>query len=498
MSVEKGSVGKVDNPGSILPATVHVSVPSGTSKVVQSSALGMSYGSPGGASAASTLLRNVKQDVESEEEGKKKKGKGGGKREKGAKFVDANKHLMKKGILELDPCVAKDSVSRLSDQQPGTSATLPPQHSPRSHPTDTCRPVLFYQSAAVPDTLVGRDGSGVQTGVLVAGAGGSMRMLENGTSPNEGRPFLYPGDLSGDQRWEEERARTISEQASSPDSGYGNTPDNVGTEQSSESSRMALKQHLAVSSGPSRSASERSSSSDSVTLTRDQAFSDHGASFCGGDMSLSQGGKIRVGLDSDADVQLPSIPTHAGSAVGNFADHRTPAEGMGPHKPHLFLTQSVATQNAPNTTEQPPLSADTPRRYDPFSRQFVQSLGPSEEAQRYHFPSLHHNPPGHEVSPLHSVSTVSMLERTSTQGGENQEARTRPRGRAYQLSPTSSQSEWTQGVKKRRKRSQSQPSLGESYTHVVESLIWLHVHVRQYILYTCIYMYMFMLSRHLF
>ena len=118
---------------------------------------------------------------------------GRAKRDKGAIFLDANKDLMKKGIIELD--------SGIHGQLPVLSSALQPS---QSSPSDSCRSPSPFQNNNV-------HSGDVQVGVLVAGAGRSMRIsriLENNGSPND---RLHP---------------VRHEQVSHPDN---NTPDTMRT-----------------------------------------------------------------------------------------------------------------------------------------------------------------------------------------------------------------------------------------------------------------------------
>ena len=272
-------------------------------------ALGVSYAGTGSEASASTLLRTVKQGAESEDDSRKRRGRGagGGKklRDRSPKFLNANKHLMKKGILELDSRSQNDKII------PSSSSTLPPSlpGSTASRPNEVSRPHSFY-AATLPNGLPSGEApviSEVTTGgVLVAGAGSSMRMLRKQSSDEQQSLALRLVNSGG-------------QLAFSPDSGYGNTPDAMGTP--SDRQQLSVLANGGVSTqhqqrqpqhgvGPggsgdhtrNRLPSDRTSSSESITVTTTAAqdtptatLGDTPASFCGGNMSLSQGAKFTIG-----------------------------------------------------------------------------------------------------------------------------------------------------------------------------------------------------------
>lgn len=120
--------------------------------------------------SASVLLRNLKQGAESEEENRKKKVKGGSKTEKNARGAGGNRGLTKKGILEIDLRLSGGfrSEEDISHWTTDTSC----KHSSSSLDRD----VLHDYKP--------------QTGVLVAGAHGNMRMLESGGSSKSFDSYL--------------------------------------------------------------------------------------------------------------------------------------------------------------------------------------------------------------------------------------------------------------------------------------------------------------------
>lgn len=449
--------------------------------MAQNSALGVSYGSPRGGSAASKLLRNVKEEVEIEEEGgRKKKAKGGGKREKGQRLVETNKHLMKKGILDLDSYSTTRNRGRRHGS--GLTSTLPHSVTPRAHSADMRRPVSHYGYAFVPEATQSR----VNSGVLVAGAGGNMRVLENGASPTGGQSFQFPQDASEKypslSKWVEEPARAAGEQAASPDSGYGNTPDNVRTEQSDDGRRLAAKAKSQDHDNSSQCTSEGYSTCDSVNVTREQMYCDHGASFGSEDLSMVQGVKFSFGSETDSGVQLPSPPsrtTTAGPATYLPTDDQTSLEGNR-RVPQHVLPQTSSSHSAPETKRGPelPLSADTPRHYDPFSREFESSPGPTEGGQQCQFLSLNANALDYGINPLRTISSTPRLDKLDMQSTEvNYKAK--HRDRVYQLKSTASHNE---RLKARRQRSASQPMIAYPgmYMYVL-------VHESCDVQYLCIY-----------
>jgi hypothetical protein len=164
----------------------------------------------------------VKQGLTNEDD--RLSGECGARRDKGAIFLDANKDLMKKGIIELD--------SSVHGQLPVLSSALQPS---QSSPSDRSpSPFQIKHECNV-------NSGEVQIGVLVAGAGRSMRILENSESPNSRlRPVRH-------------------EQASYPDS---DTPDTLRTGDGMISVPLAL--------------SPRASDSDSLEGGVGAAFSDCG------------------------------------------------------------------------------------------------------------------------------------------------------------------------------------------------------------------------------
>ena len=428
--------------------SVGVSVPA-TGSVVRNSALGVSYDN-GAESSASHLLRSVKQGVESEEDGRKRKGKagGGGKKDKGARFVNANnKHLIKKGILELD------STTRV--RHPNSSSTLPPSLSLNSHQSDiSCRPMSFC--AATADTAtVNESSETLGRGVLVAGTGGSMRMLKDFPDEYRTSPYL------------------VSSQAFSPDSGYGNTPDTLkhDEQQQSMTNGMTTVERTAVTGSTfSHSASDRTSSSDSVAVTTAATATngDCTPSFCGGKMSLPHGGKFGVGEVVNTSFPVPSGP------VSSVKVATLDSEGKTAGNTSSVLSDSSSSTVVQSVSHQHPHSAaNTPHHDSPFSGTFPLSPGPSESAQHFHFPGENKTPPTtartHKPSPPHPSLSLSIhpslthLNRTSPRHAHS--GRESPDGTGIRRPQVSTPTQRELKERRRNGRSMSQPltaTLGES------------------------------------
>ena len=358
--------------------SVGVSIPA-TGVVVRNSALGVSYEGTSPEATASTLLRSVKQGMENEEDTRKRRGKGvgGGKKlkDKSPRFVNANKHLIKKGILELD--------SRASDNNiHASSSTLPPSlPSTASRSKESLRPHSFCitSSNGLPgDVPIVNDIK--PGGVLVAAARGSMRMLREQSPEDQQSVLCHPGGNPAGQL------------AFSPDSGYGNTPDAMRT----QSSSMTIDggglstQRLTVTSNHtlSRSSSGRTSSSESVGVmtvpngSTSMTHTDPSNSFCGGNMSLSQGAKFTIGEAVNTNffpVNSPSIPLPNSETT-------TERKDKSPNSSSSSSLSSV-TQNSHmiGTKHLSPNSADTAHNYNPFSSNFALSPGPTERAQTFQF-----------------------------------------------------------------------------------------------------------------
>ena len=215
MAVQRNSPStKADASSSTRP--ISASVSSVTGGLVRNSVLGLPW------DTVSTAPCNVKQGLTNEDD--RLSGECGARRDKGAIFLDANKDLMKKGIIELD--------SSVHGQLPVLSSALQPS---QSSPSDRSpSPFQIKHECNV-------NSGEVQIGVLVAGAGRSMRILENSESPNSRlRPVRH-------------------EQASYPDS---DTPDTLRTGDGMISVPLAL--------------SPRASDSDSLEVGVGAAFSDCG------------------------------------------------------------------------------------------------------------------------------------------------------------------------------------------------------------------------------
>ena len=328
---------------------------------------------------ASALLRTVKQGVESEEEGRKRRGKGGGgggKREKtNGKFLNANKQLMKKGILEFE--------SRAGDSD--RSSTLP--HTSTSPQHNNFRPLSVYTTSPPNTFSADATPTDLRPGVLVAGPGGSMRRVFRDQSPTDVLP--YPGNSV--------------QLAFSPDSGYGNTPDGVRHSdqqpQAANTSTNAL--NLPRNGSSSRSNSERTSSSDSVgvTVTIDSGVGgESSTSFCGADMSVPRPAKFRIGeavTTAFPTISSPPLPSNGGTPLESETGrdrHHNPAS------PSHSLTQTV------NKTPGHLISSEnSPRHYNPYSINFPLSSGPKGETQVFQF-----NPQVTTSSMTHGVSTPAL------------------------------------------------------------------------------------------
>ena len=211
-------------------------VSSVTGGLVRKSVLGLPW------DAVSAAPCNVKQGLTSEDEKLSVEGRPRG--DKSAILLDANKDLMKKGIIELD--------SGIHGQLPVLSSALQPS---QSSPSDSCRSPSPFQMKHECNVHSGD----VQVGVLVAGAGRSMRILENNGSPNDG---FHP---------------VRHEQESYLDS---DTPDTMKTGDS-----------LPYAISPRAS---ESSSLESIATARDAVISDLGAPLC------SQG---KLPSDTKSDVR---------------------------------------------------------------------------------------------------------------------------------------------------------------------------------------------------
>lgn len=393
MSVESGGclATSVSPSNSLSVAASPAASTTGT--VVRSTALGVTYeaddpgaraGSPEPtpATTASALLRIVKQGVESEEEGRKRRGRGGGgKREKNGKFINANKQLMKKGILEFDSRAGGgDRASTL----PHTSSSTPRQHNHiRPLSVYTTSPPNNFPTDVAPSDL--RPG-----GVLVAGAGGSMRRVYRDQSPTDVLP--YPGNSV--------------QLAFSPDSGYGNTPD--GMRHSDQQSQHPQPTNTTTATatlnlpqnGSSRSNSERTSSSDSVgmTVALDSGTAvDSSTSFCGANMSMPH--PVKFGIGEAVNTVFPPVqsPTSTAAPTSSRAPSSSESSRDKKHKPDSCVTQSIG--GAPDRL---PTSTTSPQHYNPYSINFSFSPGPTGQAQQFQFATLP------DSSMTHGISTPSL------------------------------------------------------------------------------------------
>ena len=322
---------------------------------------------------ASALLRTVKQDVESEEEGRKRRGKGGGgggKREKtNGKFLNANKHLMKKGILEFE---SRAGDSDRSSTFPHSSST-PPQH-------NNFRPLSVYTTSPPNTFSADAAPTDVRPGVLVAGPGGSMRRVFRHQSPTDVLPY------SGNS----------VQLALSPDSGYGNTPDGMRHSDQQPQAANTNALNLPRNEGSSRSNSERTSSSDSVgvTVTIDSGVGgESSTSFCGAHMSVGIGEAVTTAFPA---IPSPPLPSNGGTPLESETGrdrHHNPAS------PSHSITQTVNKTPGHLTS-----TANSPRHYNPYSINFPLSPGPKGETQVFQFS----NPQITTTSMTHGVSTPSL------------------------------------------------------------------------------------------
>lgn len=242
--------------------SIGISIPSISSKADSNPALVTSCESTSSGLSASLLLRNLKQGAENEEENiKKKRMKGGGKSARG---IDGNKELMKKGILEIDLQQSSGLHSRMVE---GATCSTPLFSETFDSNTDSnFKPI----SCSPSDSSSAFDGSKQQTGVLVAGAHGSMRMLESEGS--------FDGYIS----------------TSSPESGYGNVASNMKTEHSvgSESMRSTCKS----ANSTSNLSTNDSGSEYTCTMTLNAWAGDHVTSYSSRNMLFAQEGKVHVSV----------------------------------------------------------------------------------------------------------------------------------------------------------------------------------------------------------
>lgn len=241
--------------------SIGISIPSISSKADSNPALVTSCESTSSGLSASLLLRNLKQGAESGEENiKKKKMKGGGKSTRG---IDGNKELMKKGILEIDLQQSSGFPSRMVE---GVTCSSTPLFSETfdSNTDSSSRPISCSPSDCNTSAF---NGSRQQTGVLVAGAHGSMRVLESEGSFDS----LY-----------------IS--TSSPESGYGNVASNTKTERLVGSESMPNK---SVNSTSNQSTND---SGSEYTMTLNAWSGDYSTSYSSRNMLFAQEGKIHVSV----------------------------------------------------------------------------------------------------------------------------------------------------------------------------------------------------------
>ena len=314
-------------------------------------------GSPESVGSASSLLRTVKKGVESEE---RRRGRGGKRDKTNGRFVNADKHLMKKGILELN--------------DGGGSSTLPPSLSPNSRPQDTCRPLSFHFPTSNGPTDIHTGG------VLVAGARGAMRVLRY-QSPSDHAPCpAHPSNHAPSQS---------VQLAFSPDSGYGNTPDAM------RHSEHHTHQTVHTTSGHSETGIGSSSHTEkkAVTSTSDSTRTGKASNpvmFSVGDVSWDVSQSLPP-VGSAVTTTLPSVntPTHS--------HNTTTLQDSTSNEQHNSSSSLTVGGNTTRTS----LAEISPRHYiNPSSTEFPMSPGPTEQAQEFKFAT--------PTSMTHGVSTPAL------------------------------------------------------------------------------------------
>ena len=313
-------------------------------------------------STASSLLRSVKIDAESELGRRKRKG-GAGKRDKGnGRFLNANKHLMRKGILELESS--------------GGFRTLP--HATRQ--SDPGRPLsLHMPSTPTPNGLTTNSDIPVG-GVLVAGAGGTMRVLRD-QSPSVDLA-LYPGGST--------------QLAFSPDSGYGNTPDTMNRtdQQAVVAATGGLPNTSPVKRGRKNQLnSERNGSSDNITAS--VATTTRNTSPVPG--RRYQRAKFYVG---EAVTAMFPTDTSPPSLSGTPADSEESGDEQGRHHDSSSSSLTLGRSEACH----PPPSNNSGGLFN-TSAKFSLSPGPVGQTQQFSFSTVDSMTQGLSTPSLTSLPT---------------------------------------------------------------------------------------------
>ena len=391
----QGSRGTLlDNTRSPLAVAVPVHV---TAAASQNCAIGPFNSSLSRGSAASEFFRSVQHDVEYEEEGlKKKRGKGGERKDKINRLGGTNRHLMKKGIIDLEPHVNTHNETNNSGTAGNTSTSLP-FASATGKFIESHIPVLQHESAIT-----------CMPGVFVAGAGGNIRVLENEPSIENKGYFLVPD--SGDRvtSWTEGQSRRGEGQAS-PDSECGSTPDSGNIERSDSAINVVSKPFQG---------------GHNVTATVDVAHgkldSEYSVSFCKEDTFPTQVAEYSTAVQMESDLQRLPSSLDVGSGTALTTHHLFTTETTGPAS-QLCLPKPASTHNDPLAPRSPqlPLSADTPLYYDPLSQKF--SPGSSEEEEAYHISSHntnHFNSLPYNVNAIRTISSLSQLNQLDATSNE--------------------------------------------------------------------------------
>ena len=392
----QGSRGTLlDNTRSPLAVAVPVHVTAAASK---NCAIGPFNSSLSRGSAASEFLRSVQHDVEYEEEGlKKKRGKGGERKDKINRLGGTNRHLMKKGIIDLEPHVNTHNETNNSGTAGNTSTSLP-FASATGKFIESHIPVLQHESAIT-----------CMPGVFVAGAGGNIRVLENEPSIENKGYFLVPD--SGDRvtSWTEGQSRRGEGQAS-PDSECGSTPDSGNSERSDSAINVVSKP---FQGGHNVTAT--------VDVARGKLDSEYSASFCKEDTFPTQVAEYSTAVQMESDLQRLPSSLDVGSGTALTTHHLFTTETTGPAS-QLCLPKPASTHNDPLAPRSPqlPLSADTPLYYDPLSQKFSPP-GSSEEEEAYHISSHntnHFNSLPYNVNAIRTISSLSQLNQLDATSNE--------------------------------------------------------------------------------
>ena len=384
----------------LIPRSAAASVLS-AGTVAESSAVGVTYGGPSGASIASTLLRNVKQEVEIEEDsGKKKKSKGGGKRERSGNFGDTSKSLIKKGIVDLDSH-SHNGKLHVSD------------HELEAITGQGSLPCSQVSSAVSTPT---HDGHSYLSEEAVQVVGESVGMGDDCPSSLESESTHCPSytlcNLDEDQR--------ANKQAFSPNSGYGHFMRSMQEECPRSDSSSTSRIEPLGKSGLNRSDSDRSSIFESIKGTCEHFDTEYWERSC-------NKGVLTVDMNPDM------LPKFSSEYKGSGLE----AEGMF----NSLLDQDEtfsSNQSVPSMS----LSVDSTHQGVPSEGAAVSIIEVNQclPSPRETTPIKHHEC----SSNVYSVST-----------SEEQELKNQSCQQAHQLNV--SQSEKVSNPKIRRKRSQSQP-----------------------------------------